>query len=186
MIVKPKKDTKTSIVEIDVFNKFSKYGCKLTSAAVIVGLASGKDIDLIDINEFDKDKDGNFGSDECLEAFNHYLSEGDSVSVKRYENNESTNQFDKETFDKLVESGDEVYIMARATTGHWIVLKGYDVGNVTDKNGNVISDEKKVKFDFKGSSLYDKGRTYMLGNTLDKKNDIYGIDCIEVYTVKRG
>lgn len=76
--------------------------------------------------------------------------------------------------------------MARATTGHWIVLKGYDVGNVTDKNGNVISDEKKVKFDFKGSSLYDKGRTYMLGNTLDKKNDIYGIDCIEVYTVKRG
>lgn len=144
--VKSPKNGEKETIEVPVFNTFDKYGCKMTSAAVIVGLATGKNIDILDINDCDENRDGLFTMSECKAAFEKYLGNESEVSCKRYENVEgSSNTFSKETFDNIVESEDEVYVIARATSGHWIVLTGY----------NLDKDTNKLEFEYKGSSTND-------------------------------
>ena len=51
--------------------------------------------------------------------------------------------------------------MARATTGHWIVLSGYEMRSVEyyDSDRNFVK-EKGMQFNYRGSSINDRGRTY--------------------------
>ena len=171
-----------------VFTSFNLEGCKITSSAIVVGVATNTEIDIKEMAKYDVNKDGLFDTTECLAAFKHYLAEDDDVSVRRYdnskkdENNNSVIQFDKKTFDEIANSNDEVYVIARADGvggeghKHWIVLKGYSF----DKKSNMLT------FDYKGSSENDRknNRCYILGENKGGYANTYTIDCIEVYTVK--
>jgi|GEM_PF-4631408 len=165
-------------------NLYSKYGCKLTSAAIMIAIATGKDIDMLDVNEFDADSNGELTKEEILDAFNYYLESGDSVSVTRFTNRRTEDgyfdKFDKQTIDEVTNSDDEVFILGRAANvfghDHWVVLTGYCINRET----------KQLEFTYQGSSRNDKGRNFILEKNSLGTDKTYTIDALEVYTVRRG
>jgi len=182
-------------VTVQKYTSFSNSGCKVASVAIIIEQAIGKTVDIKEIDEFDKDRDGLFSTEECLSAFKHYLAEGDDVSVDRYDNDLSvTNgkRFDRKKIEEIAKSDNEVYVIARAQGvcggSHWVVLKGYDEVSVMYKNEKTgyIEKTNQLRFDYRGSSKNDRNRTYVLGQKVGNQYETYGVDCIEVYNVKRG
>ena len=158
-------------------NYFSRVGCKMTSAAKIISDATGMQVSLLDINNFDKNGDGLMGEDEIAEAFRSYLAKTDSG--KELVTDYWEQQLSREKLDEITSSSEgTTYVLGRAedvhSGQHWVVLTGYTV----DESG-------LVQFNYSASSKNDvlKERKYILGDG-NTKTETYRISKIETYTIR--
>lgn len=156
---------------------YSKEGCLMTSVAKVLSQLTNTKITPLDINnKFDTNQDGLLSLDEISNGLNNYLDElyGDIYDVlARDINNVQLEDL------KAIATGENstmTYVLGKAPDchgGHWVVLEGYN----TKPNGS-------INFIFDGSSDYDFGRTYILGNEGQNiSKDIYGITRIETFSI---
>ena len=80
-----------------LFGKLFTKDTRAEAAAKTISDATGEQVSLLDINEFDKDNDGKTSNEETIEAFQAYLEKTDSgkeVAAKRWEGqlNDDTNK----------------------------------------------------------------------------------------------
>ena len=149
----------------------------MTCAAKMISDALGRGVTLLDINEYDADKDGNMSEDEIATAFRAYLAESQlDVELK-------TDWWEQKlSLDKLNEIAEDTegttYIFGQAEgvhgEKHWIVLTGYS-----------LNESGQVQFNYSASSVNDEkqNRKYILGEKTNSQGNFYTITKIGTYTL---